>query len=189
MPYELFQSRFPDIAMGETRSVTTLQDSNGLPAGEYGFLEMFCDELDCDCRRAFFLVVTPQSRHGKPEAVIAYGWESSAFYKRWMYGGSARDIAALQGPMLNDLSPQSKIAPAILELFRTVLLSDRAYIARVKKHYRLFRADVDKAKPKISLKTKTNSEGALSDILMRLLGSGTTSNGVKRLPKPKALKK
>lgn len=46
---------------------------------------------------------------------------------------------------MNVGSPQSAIAPAILELFRTALMPDRAYIDRVKKHYELFRASIDAA--------------------------------------------
>jgi hypothetical protein len=53
-------------------------------------------------------------------------------------------IADLQGPVLNLASPQSKQAPAILELIETVVLQDRAYIERVKRHYALFREKIDK---------------------------------------------
>ena len=81
MPYVLFRSRFPEIAERETRSVTVFgQPVTGLPAGDYGFLEMFCDEPRCDCRRVFFYVVSPRRRD--PVAVIAYGWRT---------GGSTRD--------------------------------------------------------------------------------------------------
>jgi len=40
-------------------------------------------------------------------------------------------------------SPQSSLAPAILELFKKVLLQDRAYIDRIKMHYGLFRSRID----------------------------------------------
>jgi hypothetical protein len=40
-------------------------------------------------------------------------------------------------------SPQSNLAPAVLELFKKVLLQDRAYIKRVKEHYRIFRRSID----------------------------------------------
>lgn len=29
-----------------------------LPPEEYSFIEMFCDEPECDCRRAFFTVIS-----------------------------------------------------------------------------------------------------------------------------------
>ena len=49
----------------------------------------------------------------------------------------------LRGPILNLGSPQSVHAEAILELFTTLLLPDYAFMDRVKRHYRLFRATVD----------------------------------------------
>ena len=52
-------------------------------------------------------------------------------------------IDDLQAPVLNLASPQSKHAPAILELIETVVLQDEAYIERVKRHYALFRERVD----------------------------------------------
>ena len=142
MPYVAFHSRFPEIAERETRSVTLLCRSDaGLPAGDYGFLEMFCDEPQCDCRRVFFYVIS--SRRRDVEAVIAYGWESREFYARWMRDDDPSTIAALKGPSLNLCSPQSKIAPAILDLFRNLLLRDQAYMDRVKNHYRMFRTKID----------------------------------------------
>lgn len=58
MPYELLYNRLPKIAERETRNIIITEDSDlGLPAGQYGFLEMFCNEPGCDCRRVFFHVV------------------------------------------------------------------------------------------------------------------------------------
>ena len=141
MPFVRFHSRFPEIAELETRTVRTLRDSAALPAAEYAFVESFCDERGCDCRRVFFTVFS--SRSHAMEAVIAYGWESREFYRKWLHYGSSSDIASLRGPILSELSPQSKNAPAILDLFRTMLMPDKAYVERVKGHYRLFRSTVD----------------------------------------------
>jgi hypothetical protein len=47
---------------------------------------------------------------------------------------------------LNLASPQSENAPALLELFRRVLLVDPGYVARVKRHYEMFRSKVGGAK-------------------------------------------
>jgi hypothetical protein len=145
MPYVPFYSLFPDVAMRETRSVMLLQPSDaGLPPGDYGFVEFFCDEAACDCRRVFFGVMSERSR--AVEAVIAYGWESPDFYRRWMRTGDPGDIASLKGPVLNLLSPQSPIAPAILDMFRQTLLPDRAYMDRVQRHYAMFRARIDRTR-------------------------------------------
>ena len=143
MPFVFFHSRFPEIAHRETRSITVLSESlAGLPAGDYGFLEMFCDEPGCDCRRVFFYVVSERRRD--VEAVIAYGWESPKFYARWMKDDDPKTIADLKGPILNLGSPQSRLAPAILKLCEKALLCDRTYMARVKEHYQIFREDVDR---------------------------------------------
>ena len=121
MPYAPFYEYFPEIAQNETRSITIpKQLSSGLPAGEYGFLEMYCDERKCDCRRVFLYVVSPSNK--KPLAVIAYGWESREFYAKWMGDDSPEVIKELRGPTLNMTSPQSNLAPAILDLVKEVLL-------------------------------------------------------------------
>lgn len=143
MPYVLFHDHLPEIAERETRTVTIMPNSNcGLPPGEYRFLEMFCDEPECDCRRVFFYVVSSISK--KLEAVLTYGWESPAFYAKWLGHDDPHDIVQLKGPSLNVGSPQSHLAPSILELFRNVLLPDTSYIERVKDHYLLFREEIDK---------------------------------------------
>ena len=146
MPYVLFYQYFPELAKSETRSITILdQSSSGLPAGEYGFLEMYCDEPECDCRRVFLYVVSPPEE--EPLAVIAYGWENPEFYIKWMGYNSPELIYELKGPSLNAASPQSDLAPAILELVEEVLLQDKSYIERLKAHYRMFRDKIDHKPP------------------------------------------
>ena len=141
--YELLGARFPEIAEKETRSITVMESRrSGLPGGIHIFHEMFCREHDCDCRRAFFYV-TSVPRHNV-EAVVCYGWGSADFYKKW-YGGDDPDmIAEMRGPALNLCSPQSKHAPAFLEFVKNVLIKDKDYVERVKRHYNMFREDVDK---------------------------------------------
>lgn len=142
MPYALFHSRFPKIAERETRTITVVRDSaRGLPAGQYGLLEMYCDEPDCDCRRVFFHVVSPLK--SEPVAVIAYGWERPEFYARWMGDDDPLVMEQLCGPALNLGSPQSALAPAILEIVKNTVLRDPAYIERLKTHYRMFRSKID----------------------------------------------
>ena len=57
-------------------------------------------------------------------------------------------IKDLMGPALNHASPQSNLAPAVLKLFKDVLLKDNAYIERVIRHYVMFRETVDKKSKK-----------------------------------------
>ena len=142
MPYQLFHDLFPEIAEQETRAVTLLRDPDvDLPPADYSFLEMFCNERGCDCRRVFFYVVSSLGRD--VEAVIAYGWESPAFYAKWLHDDDPAMLAELQGPVLNMGSPQSELAGGILTLFRKILLRDEVYIERVKRHYQMFRDKID----------------------------------------------
>jgi len=144
MPFVSFHNHFPEIAERETRTISVLPASNlGLPTGHYAFIEMFCDEPGCDCRRVFFYVVS--SLHKEVQAVVTYGWEPSDFYARWMKDDDPHIVTDLKGPSLNLGSPQSRNAPAILDLVRTILLRDSAYVDRIKRHYMIFRKRIDGA--------------------------------------------
>jgi len=146
MPYRLFHDLFPAVAERETRTLTILPWSNtGLPAGHYAFLEMFCDEPGCDCRRVFFSVLS--SVREEIEAVVAWGWEDPAFYAAWMKDDDPEVLASPKGPALNLGSPATARAPALLELTRAVLLQDRHYVERIKRHYQLFRQRIEGGGP------------------------------------------
>jgi hypothetical protein len=143
MPYALFHNLFPELAERETRTVTVIHRLRfNLPPAQYAFLEMFCDEPGCDCRRVFFSVLS--SLHKEVQAVIAWGWEDKEFYAKWMGDNDPIVIDELKGPALNLASPQSNLAPALLNLFRKVLLQDTPYLERVKRHYAMFREKIDR---------------------------------------------
>jgi len=131
------------MAGKETRTITVFADRSktGLPPGEYAFCEMFCNERGCDCRRVFFYVVA--SFRKRCEAVIAWGWESPEFYANWLHDGDPQIVTELMGPVLNIGSPQSELAGALVNLVRSLLLKDEAYVERIKRHYQLFRARID----------------------------------------------
>ncbi len=141
MPFVPFSHFYPDLAARETRNAILSEGDEWLPADTYAMFEMYCDEPGCDCRRVFFTVIGERQR--RPLAVVAYGWESRAFYARWMHSDDPQDLADLQGPILNFGSPQSKYAPELLNLINEVLLADPAYIERLKRHYQLVREMVD----------------------------------------------
>ena len=135
MPMAAFGSRFPEIALKETRSMT-LRGHAVLPDGEYGFLEFYCDETGCDCRRALFMVVSPDP--SLPVwATINYGWESRDYYAKWMGDPKLTDEA--YGASLEPLGRQSPFAAALLKLFVEVVADD-AYVERLKRHYALFKS-------------------------------------------------
>lgn len=150
MPYAMFHERFPKIAERETRTVSVFGHSDqGLPPGDYSLLEMYCNEKGCDCRRVFLCVVS--SFRKDVEAVVAYGWETPKFYAKWMGDDDPDSIRVLKGPALNLGSPESELAPAILELVGNVVLRDTAYVERLKAHYTMFRGEIDR-KPTVPSK-------------------------------------
>jgi hypothetical protein len=141
MPFVAFHELCPDVARRETRTVSVLPAAKlGVPAGDYQFIEMYCDERGCDCRRVFFTVLS--STQQQVQAVIAWGWEDRAFYTRWLGINDPHMAREMQGPILNLGSPQSENAEALLELARQVLLVDPVYVERIKRHYALFRSKI-----------------------------------------------
>jgi len=143
LPYSAFHDYFPKIAEKETRTLSVFKNNVwGLPAADYSLIEMFCDEPGCDCRRIMFYVISSESQD--LVAVIAYGWESEKYYRKW-YGQklNSKMMQELKGPVLNQMSLQSKIAPKILKMVIEIILQDTEYIERVKRHYGMFREIVE----------------------------------------------
>jgi hypothetical protein len=139
MPMSLFMERFPEVGARETRSARITQQRD-LPDGEYGFLEFYCDEPGCDCRRVTIRVMGRETG-SKILATMSYGWESADFYKRWSVAGG--DAIEMQGPSLDPINPQTQYSSALLDLFR-FLLQSTEYVERLKRHYRMFRESVEK---------------------------------------------
>ena len=145
MPFEPFYERFRELALRETRSFTVDEGNYlGLPADEYALLEAYCNDKNCDCQRVFFNVVSRKRQ--TIMAVVTYGWESEAFYRKWYGSGNdeltCMTVGEMMGLGLNSASPQSPIAPALLAPIRDILL-DPAYVARLKRHYKIFKEKID----------------------------------------------
>jgi len=148
MLYELL----PELAMKETRSITLFpRNPYGLPPGNYGLVEQYCNEEGCDCRRVLLNVMSDVTMGSV--AVIAYGWESMDFYAKW-FGIKKMDIKQMdelekdsvkkfKGPCLNLFSSQSEFAPAVMQMVIDCVLKDEKYVDRLKRHYMLFRAIID----------------------------------------------
>ena len=140
MPFQPLHELLPQLAEAETRAITLPSADNEfkLPAGTYLFVETFCNEKGCDCRKVMFSVFHNMEKMSL--AVISYGWESEAFYKKWMRVNDKELARQMMKPSLNELSPQSIYAGKILNMFNCVLLPGTKYLARVKTHYGLFRS-------------------------------------------------
>ncbi len=160
-----FHTRFPELAARETRCLHVLADGGPLPKGEYGFLEYYCTDPDCDCRRVLVRVTTPQA----PDTALAtinYGWESPEFYTDWMHGDeqAGRDITAAS---LDPLHPQSKYADWLLDYFQTMMITSPEYLARLARHYELFKQDQRK-RPITESPTATAARHRTSSSLMTI---------------------
>jgi hypothetical protein len=114
----------------QVRSVTITQ-SPQLPDGEYSFIDMYCPDPDCDCRKTMIQVLLNE----KPVSLINYGWESAEFYRKWM-GIRAEDhsFPPLHGATIDLNSPNLVSQEGILGLFHALL--DDMWIQKFKKHYR-----------------------------------------------------
>lgn len=133
-----FHSLFPELARREVRCLH-FGPGPGLPAGEYIYLEFYCEDLACDCRRTFIQVISP-SHPDKVFASINYGWEKESFYRKRM----PYDPDASRGLVRGELDPineQSEIAADLLEAFQRFVL-DEPYRLRLRRHHRLFREEL-----------------------------------------------
>jgi hypothetical protein len=139
-----FHSLLPELAQREVRWVHLgpAQDTvsePALPADEYAYLEFYCEDLDCDCRRVFLQVVA-KGQPGKVFASIGYGWEKESFYRKRMPWDPDEARGTVRGE-LDPLNEQSEFAQDFLDLFRRVVL-DEPYRLRLRRHYQLFREEL-----------------------------------------------
>ena len=130
-----FFKLFPELGREETRWLVC-NDRQDLPDGGFAFVEHYCGDKDCDCHRVVMTVVAPGISK-EPVATINYGWRSTSYYEKW-YGD--RELARFaQGPFLDPLGLQSACAPVLLDLFENLILKDQAYVARLQRHYEMFK--------------------------------------------------
>ncbi len=143
-----FTKRFPELGRRETRTVHLPDGGDEIPPGRYAFLELYCDEEGCDCRRELLYVVE-ESSPGKIWATISFGWDPDAQHAE--LGDLERLGATASGAFLDPLCPQSEYAAEFLHLFEWMITEDPAYKERLKRHYAMFKAA--QAPPKQSWKT------------------------------------
>jgi len=139
-----FHSFFPELAQREVRCVhigpSATPDALELPADEYVYIEFYCEEHGCDCRR----VVLDGVRKGEPKNVLAsisYGWEKESFYRKRISCDADEAARRMVRGELDPDSEQSKFADAFLDLFKRLVL-DEPYRLRLRRHYRLFKDEL-----------------------------------------------
>ena len=139
-----FHSLLPELAQREVRCVhlggtPESAAKPALPADEYAYLEYYCNDLKCDCRRVFLEVVA-RGQPGKIFASIGYGWEKESFYRQRMPWAPDEAKGTVRGE-LDPLNEQSEFSEVFLDLFQRVVL-DEPYRLRLRRHYQLFRAEL-----------------------------------------------
>ncbi len=131
-----FSKRFPELGPKETRTMRFLKD-DVVPRGAYAFLESYCEEEGCDCRRVM-LTVVEESTPGKIWATISFGWDPPEWFAKET---DLEDLGATaSGAFLDPINPQSEFADEFLNLFEAMITSDSAYVERLKRHYAMFKA-------------------------------------------------
>jgi hypothetical protein len=118
----------PDIARAETRDVTLYQVDGvqawpTIPAGRYAFLEGYCIDTACDCRRVLLSVTSEVGR--KVVATISHSFDKPG----------PRSYVREQ-TFLDPFNAQSECAPDFLDLFLNRVL-DPLYASRLERHYQM----------------------------------------------------
>lgn len=131
-----FHSRYGAVALRDVRAMIVDENECQMPAGRYLFVESYCDDPACDCRRVFLQVLS----HAEKERMllgINYGWESPKYYQKYLHW-SAKKAREISAGCLDPLSPRPDWAATFLQLFRENVLDD-FYKTRLKQHYTLFK--------------------------------------------------
>ena len=127
--------------IGEAHQVRTvsIKQFPQLPDGEYSFVDSYCTDPKCDCRKAMIQVM----HNGKFVSIINYGWEPAAFYENWM-GSRTKDnpTPKMQGASIDITSPNRVSTDGMLALFNA-LLND-TWIAKFKRHYGEVKATISR---------------------------------------------
>jgi hypothetical protein len=124
-----FGELFPQLAQDECR-VIWLPDaperSDDIPADGYALVEFYCNDRKCDCRRVMLNLVREST--GQLVGVVSYGLCPDA---------------TPVGPFLDPLHPRAKYAHLLLELVDDLVLSDTRYVERLRRHYAMFKAEIN----------------------------------------------
>lgn len=118
-----------------------------IPPGEYLFMEVYCNEKDCDCRRVMISVISRDE--SRPLATINMGFDSKG---------------PQPGPFLDPWNPQSEYAAAFIQVFVEIINTEPAYLKQLQNHYVMFKEALEKkpykGKPFEKHKKRTVQEAA-----------------------------
>lgn len=125
--------------IGKQHQVRTvgLKQSPHLPDGDYTFVDTYCTDASCDCRRTLIQVL----HNGVHVSTIGFGWESPDFYIGWMGASSDTDyIPQLHGATIDISSPNKVSSQSMLAFFNALL--DEKWISVFKGNYDAVKAKI-----------------------------------------------
>lgn len=129
MPMTAFHVLFPREAKEECRTITPFNHAS-LPRRTFLFMELYCDEPRCDCRRVMLNVYDTERR--QHVATINHAFEPP----KPPFDDEGQTF-------LDPLNPQSSMSEALLDLFVAMIVDDEGYRQRLERHYRMWKAVVD----------------------------------------------
>mgnify|MGYP003922146035 FL=1 len=125
--------------IGEAHQIrtVTLNNSPQLPDGEYTFIDGYCTNPGCDCRKTIIRII----HNDHHVATVDYGWESPKFYAKW---GRIDDELSreMSGLSIDFMSPGLIDREATLSFMEELL--DEQWISRIKSTYQAVRTAVKK---------------------------------------------
>lgn len=128
----------PNYVLGGEATFRTIviKSHPSLPDGEYQFLENYCTEPNCDCRKTIITI----KHNGEPVGSIDYGWETLKFYKKWnrVEPEFAKEMVGLS---INPLFDFQLNCNDLLDLVKELM--DDKWTSRIKNTYRKFRREID----------------------------------------------
>ena len=124
-----FSALFPDVEAREVRSVTPIGNP-GLPERPFMFLELYCREPGCDCRRVMINVMDVERK--QHVAIINHGFEPPE--PRFADAGQT---------FLDPLNRQTKWSRAFLDIFVKMIANDADYRERLERHYDMWKRVVN----------------------------------------------
>ena len=141
--FSSFFDRFPGLVESEFRNIFAMKGMyKNIPEGNYGFVEYFCNEPDCDCRNVMIHVMTVEP-HVKLWAVLRYGWEPKEFYLDWM-GDENEFTENMPGAFIDPAhSPNDLAAQEFLSVFTHMIENDKKYAKRIETHYQMYKYVID----------------------------------------------
>ncbi len=119
-----FLQIFPDSQEG-VACLQLLKKTGRIPKGDYLFIEAYCTDKGCDCRRVTLFVVNGK---GKPMTAIDFGLDPDS---------------PMAGPFIADYLGKESVADDILELFTDRINQDAQWLEGMHERYRKVRQHVD----------------------------------------------